>query len=202
MPGFYNDLVTQKSWQTLRVLKRQLNFVLIGGWAVWLYTKALKSKDIDIIINYDQIEILRQNYSLTKNDRLTKFEARNEEVQIDVYLPFFSKLGLPVEEIIKDTQKVETFALPSPEMLLAMKLYTFTQRGFSAKGQKDQLDILSLITKVPVNYQKLQKISPITGLVEIIQQTTKIPELDLNEHQWSKIKKSLLSQLNPAMVQP
>ncbi len=200
--GFYNDLITQKSWQTLQSLKKQLDFVLIGGWAVWLYTRSLKSKDIDIIINYDQLEKLRQNYSLTKNDRLTKFEARNEEVQIDVYLPFFSKLGLPVEEITKDTEKMETFTLPSPEMLLAMKLYTFTQRGLSAKGQKDRLDILSLITKMPVNYSKLQKISPITGLVEIIQQTTKIPELDLNEHQWSKIKKSLLPHLNPVRVQP
>ncbi len=191
MPGFYNDLITQKSWQTLQNLKKQLNFVLIGGWAVWLYTKSLKSKDIDIIVNYDQLEILRQNYSLTKNGRLTKFEARNEEVQIDIYLPFFSQLGLPAEEILKDTRKVETFTLPSPEMLLAMKLHTFAQRGLSVKGQKDRLDILSLIVQTPIDYQKLQKISPVDGLLEIISHTVKIPELNLNEHQWSKIKKSL-----------
>ncbi len=195
MPGFYNDLITQKSWLTLQVLKKQLNFVLIGGWAVWLYTKNLKSKDIDIIVDYDQLEKLRQNYSLTKNDRLKKFEARNEEVQIDVYLPFFSQLGLPVEEIVKDTQKVETFVLPSPEMLLAMKLYTFSQRGLSPKGQKDRLDILSLLVNTSVNFQKLQKISPTTGLLQIISQTTKIPELNLNEHQWSKTKKTLIEQL-------
>jgi hypothetical protein len=48
MLGYYNDLITQKSWQTLQVLRGRLEFVLIGGWAVYLYTKALKSKDIDL----------------------------------------------------------------------------------------------------------------------------------------------------------
>lgn len=47
--AYYHDLITGTSWRELKQLRRYCNFVLIGGWAAWLYTKALKSKDIDII---------------------------------------------------------------------------------------------------------------------------------------------------------
>ena len=47
MPEFYQDLITQKSFEALQNLKREFDFILIGGWAVFLYTKDLKSKDID-----------------------------------------------------------------------------------------------------------------------------------------------------------
>ena len=50
MKGYYQDLITEKSWQILIRLKSKIDFVLIGGWAVYLYTKGLKSKDIDIVI--------------------------------------------------------------------------------------------------------------------------------------------------------
>ena len=46
---YYHDLVTQKSWEELQQLRKIIDFVLIGGWATYLYTKTLKSKDIDII---------------------------------------------------------------------------------------------------------------------------------------------------------
>ncbi|MBI3577401.1 hypothetical protein HY086_05175 [Candidatus Gottesmanbacteria bacterium] len=187
---FYNDLVTQKSWQTLQSLKKTLDFVVIGGWAVWLYTKALKSKDIDIIVDYDQLEKLRKLYPVSKNDRLKKYEARNEEVQIDIYLPHYSKIGIPVEDILKTTQSIDAFRVPAPDKLLALKLYVYSQRKLSAKGQKDRLDILSLLLAFP---QSAPKPLP-TELATIVKETTKIPELGVNEHAWSKLKKKLLSQ--------
>jgi len=51
---FYHDLVTDKSWELLKKLKKNYDFILIGGWAVFLYTHALKSKDIDLVCEYDQ----------------------------------------------------------------------------------------------------------------------------------------------------
>ncbi len=47
--AYYHDLITEKSWRILQELKRQYQFILIGGWAVYLHASALKSKDIDII---------------------------------------------------------------------------------------------------------------------------------------------------------
>ena len=50
---YYHNLVTQESWSEILKIQKNLKFILIGGWAVYLYTKALKSKDIDIIISFD-----------------------------------------------------------------------------------------------------------------------------------------------------
>lgn len=52
---YYRDSVTQASWQLLQELKRQFKFGLIGGWAVWLYTQKSKSKDIDIVVEPEEL---------------------------------------------------------------------------------------------------------------------------------------------------
>ena len=196
MAGFYNDLVTQKSWQTLQDLRGKLSFILIGGWAVYLYTKALKSKDIDLIINYDQLEKFKPEFEVTKNDRLKKYEARKEEVQIDIYLPHYSNIRVPVEDIT-DLSKIDTFTVPSLEMLLILKQLAFMDRGLSPKGQKDRLDILSLLyfgNFDKIKYQKLiKKLDLNFDLEKIIKETVKIPELGINEYQWSKWKKKFTS---------
>ena len=196
MLGFYNDLVTQKSFLTLQNLRGKLGFILIGGWAVYLYTKALKSKDIDIIINFDQLEKLKQDFEIIKNDRLKKYEARKEEVQIDIYLPYYSNIRIPVEKIT-DFTKIETFTVPSVEMLLILKQLAYEERGLSPKGQKDKLDILSLLyfgNFDTVKYQKLvKKLNLRLNVGKIIQETIKIPELGVNEYQWSKWKRNFLS---------
>lgn len=196
MQGFYNDLVTAKSWVTLQELKRKIDFILIGGWAVYLYTKALKSKDIDIIAGYDQLDKLRQDFEVAKNDRLKKYEARHGEVQIDVYLPHYSNIGMPVEEI-KDLQKRGAFLLPSAEMLVVLKQLVYRQRGLTSKGQKDRLDVLSLLCFSEIDFKKYAKLAKNFGLVsdlqKLIAETVKIPEIGVNEHQWGKEKKGLLS---------
>ena len=126
--NYYHNLVTQKSWTELTLLKRRLNFVLIGGWAVYLYTQTLKSKDIDIIVDFTEL----------------------------------------------------------------------SRRGRSPKGRKDFLDILSLLTHTIDGTQKLSKIikmyhlqSLCTVFQEFLHETTQIPELSLNSHQFAKIKQKI-----------
>ncbi len=58
---YYQDIITSKSFKILQDLKRSYNFILIGGWAVFLHTQSLKSKDIDIVIDYAQLEKIRKN---------------------------------------------------------------------------------------------------------------------------------------------
>lgn len=200
--AFYNDLITEKSWETLHNLKRQIDFVLIGGWAVYLYTKALKSKDIDIIVSYEDLSELKDFFPITKNERLKKYEARNEAVQIDIYLPFYSKLGLPVEEIIKETGKIDTFALPTPEMLLILKQYTFGERKLSAKGQKDLLDIINLLSKTNIDWKRYKNLlvklkieNYSKKLVGLLNMNTHLPQLDLNQHEYSKLRKKIIGNL-------
>lgn len=196
---YYHNLTTEKSFIELQNLKKKMDFVLIGGWAVYFYTKALKSKDIDIIVDFDNLSILRVNYDLFKNARLNKYEAVKGEVQIDIHLPHFSKIGIPVEDLINNVENLEGFKILSKDYLLALKFFVFSQRANTPKGMKDFIDIVSLIHFAEVDLRKVKKILlkyKITGslkaLKDMAKGTFQIPELDLNAHQFSKIRKTLI----------
>ncbi|TSC85296.1 MAG: Uncharacterized protein G01um101416_962 [Microgenomates group bacterium Gr01-1014_16] len=186
--NFYRDQITQKSWQILRSLSSRYQFTLIGGWAVWLYTHQLKSKDIDIVVEFDQLEKLRRDYSLFKNDRLKKYEVAQDEIQIDVYVPHYSKLGIPAEQLLSRFQSTEGFHLPIPEDLLLLKHTAFLGRAGSAKGRKDLLDIISLLKLPYLNWSLIPK-----SILNPVVKETNVPELNLNNHQFSRLKKSWLS---------
>lgn len=195
---FYQDLVTEKSYKILQDLKREFDFILIGGWAVFLYTKALKSKDIDLIVEYQGLEKLRKKFKLTKNERLRKYEIKLEEIDIDIYLPHYSQLGLPVEGMGTYAVEREGFKVPKIEIILILKQFVFSQRGGSAKGEKDRLDILSLLKlkKIDWNFYKellaKYKIEDFKEkLLNLLKETKRAPELGLNEYKMAKLKKEI-----------
>ena len=197
--AFYHDLVTQKSWIELTKLNKTTNFVLIGGWAVYLYAKTLKSKDIDILIDYSEIVKLKNGYDFTKNERLKKYEARREEIQIDVYLPHYSELGIPVEDLMNQKTSIEGFDVLKKEYLIALKLFTLKERGRTVKGQKDFLDLLSLFMTVELNKKLLNNIinkyklvSSLDFFREMMNEYVEISELNLNKHSYKKLKERIL----------
>ena len=69
---YYHDNITRQSYSVVQTLNREYNFVLIGGWAVFLYAGTLKSKDIDIIIDYGALTKLKENFDVLKKERLKK----------------------------------------------------------------------------------------------------------------------------------
>jgi hypothetical protein len=150
---FYHDLITEKSFKILQDLKKKFDFILIGGWAIYLYTKALKSKDIDIVIEYDQLEKFKKELSIFKNERLKKYEAKIEEIDIDIYLPYFSDLKFPLEKIKDHVQSIGGFKVPIPEILLILKVATYFERKGTTKGEKDFLDIFALIKDEKIDWQ-------------------------------------------------
>ena len=52
---FWNEIITDKSFKVLQELKKRFKFVLIGGWAIFILTKSIKSKDIDIIVDFETL---------------------------------------------------------------------------------------------------------------------------------------------------
>ena len=38
---YYHEIVTEKSFKFLQGLKKRYRFILIGGWAVFLYSRSL-----------------------------------------------------------------------------------------------------------------------------------------------------------------
>ena len=200
--AFWHDLITQKSFEVLQELKPLFPFTLIGGWAVYLYTQALKSKDIDLIVPLEKLGEIKRLFPVTKNDRLKKYEAKKWEIDIDIYVPYFSNPGLPAELITEEIVLREGFTIPKVEVLLALKLNAFEERKHSVKGEKDKLDILSLLQCQEMDpptltslLKKHHKEGLLTTLIQMIQSTRKVPELKLNEAQMARLRKKLLPTL-------
>jgi len=204
MKGYYQDLVTDKSWKILQALEKNLNFILIGGWAVYLYSKNLKSKDIDIIIDYQELDKLKNDYQLIKNQRLKKYEIKKEGIDIDIYLPYFSDLGLPVEKLIKYTDRNQSFRVLKKEVLLFTKLKAYQE---TIKGVKDKIDIISLVLLPDFdfvfwrNFINKEKVGFYNELVgKILSETKEVTALNLNQHAFAKKKKKLLEQMRSFQV--
>ncbi len=199
---YYHDLITQKSWQLLQDLQKKFDFVLIGGWAVYLYCRTLKSKDVDLILDYSELEKLKEKFTVVKNDRLKKYEAKSMETDIDIYLPFYSDLGLPTDEVIKLTTTLENFKVPQMEVLTVLKAKAFQERKNSVKGRKDLIDLVSLLRLQAFNFQKLKEITEnyrknelLLLIQESVKTATRIEELNLNPHQMAQFKKRVLPLL-------
>jgi len=155
---FWNDIAADRSWEVLVRLRKEFDFILIGGWAVYLYTKAIKSKDIDIIADFDSLDKIKRSYRLKKTGFLKKYQISAGGVSVDIYVPFYSRLAVPVDFIQKNFASIGGFKIPSREVLLILKQQAELERRDSVRGQKDRVDILSLLIKGDANLGKYQSI--------------------------------------------
>lgn len=201
---FWNSMLTEKSWKILRELKtKDFKFVLIGGWAAYFWGKLHKSKDIDLVLaDIKEIDYLKQNFELKKNDKLRKYEINIEEIDVDIYVPYFSKLAIPAEDIYAYSTKIENFDVVIPEVLLILKQGAELDRMHSVKGQKDRLDIIALVLFAGIDFKKyyelidkykLQQYKK--RLVEIITGFNELKYLGLNPREFKLKKKELLEKM-------
>lgn len=155
MKEFWTDIATKASWEKLIEISKEFNFVLIGGWAAYLWTNRQKSKDIDVIVNHSNLIYLRQNYDLSKNNFLKKYEIKLDKFDIDIYVPGFSKLTIPEEDILKKyNTKIKGIKTIQLEALLVLKQAAEIERRGSPKGTKDKLDILNILFFGDVDWKK------------------------------------------------
>ncbi len=156
---YWNTLLTEKSWEALQELRKKYDFILIGGWAAYLLAKQQKSKDIDIVVSIKELEKLKQK-NITKNNRLKKYELKTGEIDIDIYVEHYSQLTIPPEDLKAYATSTQGFKVACPEALLILKQGAYNDREYSIKGEKDKLDILSLLffTEIDLNkYKQLLK---------------------------------------------
>lgn len=200
MPEYYHQLTVEKSFDILKELKKEIDFTLIEDWAVYIYTKALKSKDIDIIISYDQLGKIKDKFKVLKNDRLKKYEIKLKETDVDIYVPYYSKLGISVKKLKEETETIKGFNVPKLHLLLLTKLFTYKARKGTSKGKKDLIDIFSILNNPNIDWKALkkelkEKKEIIKILESILNSTTKVPELSLSEHKFSKLKKEIKEKI-------
>ncbi len=205
MKEFWSELVTNPSWEKLKGLSREFDFILIGGWAAYLWAKAHKSKDIDIVVSYEVLDKLSKGYNLVKNERLRKYEIKMERYDIDVYLPYFSDLGLPVEELQKHIAVVEGIKTVSPEILVILKQLVEVKRRGSIKGRKDLIDILTMLVHSPFDIKKYKALLEHYKLKQLLKELKNevallsekdLPYVGLNAHDFSKWKKRFVATMS------
>jgi hypothetical protein len=158
------DEVVERSWRVLGELKGFADFVLIGGWGVYLWTRKLKSRDIDVYIDQKnfyklQSELTQKGYALKRNVRLMKFEALISDVEVDIYTPFVSRLVIPCLDVFdrKLYSVIEGFKVAIPEVLLLLKAQAAQDRWHAEKGLKDRVDIISLLKFADVKRDVLEQ---------------------------------------------
>lgn len=156
---FWNDITTQKSWELLKKLNKQLHFIVIGGWGIYLWTHAMKSKDIDILLtDWNELEEIKKQFEPRKNDRLKKYEIIVSEIDVDIYLPHYSQMVIPCDHLITMATEKEGFHVLKPEPLLILKQQALLDRKESIKGQKDSIDILSLLSYTTVDFHEYKRL--------------------------------------------
>ncbi len=158
------DEVVERSWRVLGELKSFADFVLIGGWGVYLWTRRLKSRDIDVYVDQEsfyrlQSELTQKGYALKRNVRLMKFEALIGDVEVDIYTPFVSRLVIPCLDVFarKWYSVVDSFKVAFPEVLLLLKAQAAQERWHAEKGLKDRVDIISLLEFADVKRDVLEQ---------------------------------------------
>ncbi len=157
MNEFWNSDLTEKSWEILCELKRKYKFIVIGGWATYLLSKQQKSKDIDIVVDINELQKLKKE-NLSKNDKLKKYEIKTSGIDIDIYADYYSKLTIPSEDLKNFTLNIEGFNVVIPEALLILKQGAELDRGNSLKGQKDKLDIIAILLFCDFNFKEYKRI--------------------------------------------
>ncbi|MFH1192258.1 MAG: hypothetical protein V1655_02165 [bacterium] len=124
------------------------------------------------------------------------------EFDIDIYLPHYSKIGFPLEELKNHIRIVDGFKVPRAEILLALKLFAYHDRKKSVKGDKDKIDIISILDAIAIDWKflkitnKKDKSVPfIEEIKEILSSINKIEELSLTEHKYSKLKRKIINEI-------
>ena len=204
---FWPEIVTQKSWEKLVSLSQEYSFIVIGGWAAFLWTGLHKSKDINLVIDYDTLNAFRKKFQLEKNERLKKYEIKIGEFDIDLYLPGYSKLSFPVEHLKEYVANVKALKVPYPEVLVIMKQGAEIERRGSIKGRKDLIDILTILIHSGFSIKKYKEIVSkfsLKGFVEALDEEVRLfnPEdieyLGLDFNEFAKWKKNFLKELKSA----
>lgn len=177
----WNEIIIEKSQNILQKLKGKIEFVLIGGWAVYFYTKSMKSKDIDFYINFSNFFRLQSMLAdvgifVSQNPKLKKYEAKFEEIDLDIYTPNNCSLIIPCKDVFKNKwfRTIEGFRVILPEPLVILKTKAEKERVYSLAGFKDRIDILSLMHKIEMDKKFLLELAKKYNFLDFKQRVKKI----------------------------
>jgi hypothetical protein len=142
---FWNRENTEKSLALLGRLSKEIDFVLIGGWAVYMHTKAQRSEDVDIAIGYDSLSYFSK-YGIEEYEGLHIKHTNVEGTVVDLFIEEYADpdLPMPVRDILGNYDTVTGIRVASSEVLVLLKLWGYF-RPDEVKRRKDIIDVVSLL---------------------------------------------------------
>ncbi len=154
---FYSERV-DSSLNVLHDLSREVDFVLIGGWAVYSYVNTQKSMDIDIAIDYVHLDYFKK-YGIDKYPNININYTKINGVVVDIFLPEFSDKDLPLKtkDILSNYTRIHNMKVVNKEMLLLLKVWGYFSNDYT-KLQKDIIDFVSLLFYGDIEFPKLKKL--------------------------------------------
>ncbi len=161
MNDFYRDAQVRGAEAVLARLQRVVpDAVILGGWAVYLYARGQRSTDVDIAVDFGGLGRLQQEFgpALTRNSNLRRYELIIERVEVDIFVEHLSNSGVAIEELIEPSRTMMGFRVINPEGLLILKLCAWIDRQGRTKGDKDEADVLSLLSATPIDWTRYRAI--------------------------------------------
>jgi hypothetical protein len=99
MVEIWPEHVTRESWRVLNELAARLNPVVIGGWAVFLWTGSMKSADVDLFVS--DADLWKIGARVRRHPRLAKYHACINGVDVYIYTPSVCKLAITAAEVFE-----------------------------------------------------------------------------------------------------
>ena len=145
----------RKLWSGVRELSGLFpeGVVFIGGIAVLLHVRSSKlpagfvelSHDGDFYVSLADFADLRDIEEVTANRRLDKHQIIRDGMEFDVYLENHNALSVKFADVLAGSQVIDGVRVCSLEHLLLLKLDAFRSRRGSAKGSKDERDLIKIL---------------------------------------------------------
>lgn len=142
---FWNKEKTQESFRVLHKLAKDLDFVLIGGWAVYYYVRQQESLDVDIALNYKDLQYFNK-YGINQYEHTNIKYSIIDGIYTDIFLSEFSdkETMVPVSRILDDYTIIDGIKVVGKELLLILKLNGYF-RNNESKLRKDVIDVITLL---------------------------------------------------------
>jgi hypothetical protein len=205
-------------WKTVVEVQHgfEPSVVFIGRVAVFAHTMDSKefsefyafSHDADLMISVGEYTDLKDIEQITSNKNLSKSQFYKGGVEFDVYVEGQHKLPVPYDEVVSQSEMRNGVRVACLEHLVVLKIAAFKDRRGSAKGDKDEDDlikILMLLSEREVSPAKAARVDDeMETLLELIVGSDSVTRVaDGNLHLASILRKSAavgLDKLSQARI--
>jgi hypothetical protein len=197
-------------WAYLQALAKRVgdefpDAVFIGGMAVFVHAERLGSRwqegshDVDCYLSMIGKSAMRDRYDIRYTPHLHKDSVRIEHEDFDVYTEHQHHLAISYEAAAAHSISVNGLRVASLEHLTMLKVDAALGRSGTEKGEKDQRDLLRILTLMTDPKGDLISLYLTPERQEVLQRVAERSDLlvtmGLNAHEASRHRKHLVERV-------